>query len=73
MLPTLLALMVGSDALSHALTNPLLAAYVYGEGALTEYGLLEVERVDSLSQVMKDNRARGVKPPLVSFGRDGQA
>jgi prostaglandin-endoperoxide synthase 2 len=67
-LPTLLSLMVASDAFSHALTNPLLAAYVFGEGALTEYGLLELERVDCLSQIAKDNCTPGVRPPLTSFG-----
>jgi prostaglandin-endoperoxide synthase 2 len=66
-LPTLLSLMVASDAFSHALTNPLLAAYVFGQGALTDFGVLEVERVDSLFQIVKDNITPGIDVPLTSF------
>ena len=67
-LPTLLSLMVASDAFSHALTNPLLAAYVFGQGALTDFGMMELERVGALTDIVRDNCAPGTKPPLASFG-----
>lgn len=66
-LPTLLGVMVACDAFTHALTNPLLAASVYGEEALTDFGVKEVERVGSLADIMKQNCLQPEKPPLTSF------
>ena len=66
-LPTLLSYMVASDAFSHALTNPLLAAYVFDEGALTDFGVNEIERVGTLAQIAADNCAPRAKPPLTTF------
>ncbi|MGZ8359411.1 MAG: peroxidase family protein, partial [Allosphingosinicella sp.] len=70
-LPTLLGVMVASDAFSHALTNPLLAAYVFGKDSLTELGLEEFDRELTLQEIVNDNLAPGVGRPRVSFALPG--
>jgi prostaglandin-endoperoxide synthase 2 len=82
-LPELLSLMVASDAFSHALTNPLLAANVYGPDSLSEFGCEEIERfgrkspgvlgatrgVATLEQLVRDNCLPERRGVRVSFDR----
>lgn len=68
-LPPLLMRMVASDAFSQALTNPLLAAYVFGPQCFTTAGLDEIHRTRSFSDVVLRNLAPGAMKPLVSFTR----
>ena len=65
-LPKLLSLMVASDAFSHALTNPLLAAFVFGEDSLTPYGLEEFHKVRSFADIVAGVSATA-EPPRASF------
>jgi len=80
-LPPLLRQMVASDAFSHALTNPLLAANVYGPDAFSPFGMEEIERfgreapgplgaergLASLRQLVRDNCGPGETAGLASF------
>lgn len=81
LLPPLLTAMVASDAFSHALTNPLLGANVYGPDALTDFGAAEIERfgresrgwlgaergLASLQQLVVDNSSKKYPARLASF------
>lgn len=58
-LPPLLQLMVASDAFSQALTNPLLANFVYGADCFTDYGVGEIERTHSFADLVRRNRTEG--------------
>ena len=51
----LMRLMVGVDAFSQALTNPLLSENVFGEGAFTRTGLASVNATHSLDDVARRN------------------
>ncbi len=51
----LMAFMVGSDAFSQALTNPLLADGVYGAEAFSKAGLSELESTKSLNDIVQRN------------------
>jgi len=66
-LPETLLRMVGSDAFSQALTNPLLAAYVFGPECFTEVGIAEIGRTNSFRQVVLRNLAPGAATPTVTF------
>lgn len=51
----LMRLMVGADAFTQALTNPLLATSVYGEQAFTRVGLEAIEATSTLNDVGERN------------------
>ncbi|HEY0312247.1 MAG TPA: peroxidase family protein [Allosphingosinicella sp.] len=66
-LPDLLRRMVASDALSQALTNPLLANYVYGVDCFTAYGVDEIERLDGFADLVRLNRTPGTPSVAATF------
>ncbi|WP_198032850.1 peroxidase family protein [Mesorhizobium sp. L48C026A00] len=66
-LPPLLQRMVASDAFSQALTNPLLASFVYGVNCFTEYGVGEIERTGSFADVVHRNQTLGTEPVSADF------
>ena len=52
-LPTLLMRMVGVDAFSQALTNPLLSEHVYNAATFTQWGLDLITQTRSLGDILK--------------------
>lgn len=52
--------MVGYDAFTHALTNPLLADGVYGAAAFSEAGLAEIDATHSLEQLVRRNISKPI-------------
>ena len=52
-LPELLMKMVGVDAFSQALTNPLLSEHVWNEGTFTKWGFEEIAATRSLGDILK--------------------
>ena len=60
--------MVGIDAFSQALTNPLLSETVFGEQAFTDLGLAEIEDTNTLGDIVCRNLAGEERQdPRVSF------
>ena len=55
MLGDLMTRMVGYDAFTQALTNPLLSKYLYNEATFTKHGLREIEATDSLHDIFERN------------------
>jgi prostaglandin-endoperoxide synthase 2 len=51
----LMTYMVGVDAFSHALTNPLLGVNIFGEGTFSEIGLRTIEETGALQDIVKRN------------------
>lgn len=47
--------MVGVDAFSHALTNPLLSGNVFGEDTFSDIGLEEIENTSTFQDIVKRN------------------
>ena len=66
-LPDLLRGMVASDAFSQALTNPLLANYVYGADCFTRYGVEEIERLDGFQHLVRLNQTSGTPDAAATF------
>jgi prostaglandin-endoperoxide synthase 2 len=67
-LPTLMGTMVGADAFTQALTNPLLSDTVFGEKTFSDVGLAEIEATDVLRDVVHRNLAGEELPePGVTF------
>ncbi|SEG93309.1 prostaglandin-endoperoxide synthase 2 [Thermomonospora echinospora] len=58
-LPALMARMVGVDALSQALTNPLLAPRIFTEQTFTPLGMRLIRQTRSLSDVLNRNLPDG--------------
>lgn len=58
----LMFLMVGFDAFSQALTNPLLSKNVYGRQTFSEQGLKAVEETSTFREVVMRNLTEGVAP-----------
>jgi prostaglandin-endoperoxide synthase 2 len=54
-LPPLMGAMVGCDAFTQALTNPLLSETVFGEATFTAYGLAEIKRTNELRDILVRN------------------
>jgi hypothetical protein len=52
-LPSLLMTMVGVDAFSQALTNPLLSEHVYNAATFTDWGLVLIKQTHSLGDILK--------------------
>jgi hypothetical protein len=62
--------MVGVDAFSQALTNPLLAKDIYNERTFSAAGLHEIREINSLGDLVHRNvSTEGETEPLVSFDR----
>jgi prostaglandin-endoperoxide synthase 2 len=67
-LPTLMGTMVGCDAFTQALTNPLLSDTVFGEQTFSEVGLAEIADTNALHDIVRRNlRGEVRKDPLVTF------
>jgi prostaglandin-endoperoxide synthase 2 len=58
-LPALIGRLVGSDAFSQALTNPLLSANLYNERTFTAAGLKIIETTRDLSDILHRNLPAG--------------
>jgi prostaglandin-endoperoxide synthase 2 len=69
-LPTLMGTMVGCDAFTQALTNPLLSDTVFGEQAFSEVGLAEIENTNKLEDIVHRNLdGEELREPRVTFTR----
>jgi prostaglandin-endoperoxide synthase 2 len=55
-LPPLMTLMVGYDAFSHALTNPVLSERVYNEATFSKAGFASMRQVKTLADVLRGGR-----------------
>jgi prostaglandin-endoperoxide synthase 2 len=67
-LPTLMGTMVGADAFTQALTNPLLSETVFGEQTFSEIGLAEIDHTDTLQDIVHRNLAgEEEQDPPVTF------
>jgi prostaglandin-endoperoxide synthase 2 len=66
-LPSLMRTMVGADAFSQALTNPLLASNVWGERAFSELGLEIIDSTKTFKDIVERNKAPGSTVGYVSF------
>jgi prostaglandin-endoperoxide synthase 2 len=69
MLGDLMTLMVGVDAFSQALTNPLLSQNVYGEAAFSAVGMETIAATSSFADIVRRNTNVGSRK--VSFAFDG--
>ena len=63
MMGDLLTAMVGYDAFTQALTNPVLAPQVFTEATFTRAGLKIIRRTRSLQQILGPQRRRSRAPP----------
>ena len=70
-LPSLIGRLVGVDAFSQALTNPLLAANIYNELTFTRAGLEIIETTQTLSDILHRNLPAGSPRFEVSMDRNG--
>jgi prostaglandin-endoperoxide synthase 2 len=61
--------MVGADAFSQALTNPLLANAIYGERAFSEYGVGQLGATSKFADIVKRNLGAGQEMPHAAFTR----
>ena len=59
--------MVGLDAFSQALTNPLLSARVFNENTFTAQGMRAIEETRNLNDVINRNLAPGEEPVAISM------
>ncbi len=62
-LPGLLMRMVGVDAFSQALTNPLLSQHVFNAQTFTQWGFELIQDTHNLGQILKRNCAAGAVNP----------
>jgi len=70
-LPSLVGRMVGVDAFSQALTNPLLAPRVFNRETFSPLGWQEIKKTNSLSDVLNRNVTRRDRPYAVTMTRAG--
>ena len=70
-LPSLIGRMVGVDAFSQALTNPLLAPRVYSPETFSPLGWREIQRTKTLSDIVNRNVTVGDRPYEVRMTRSG--
>jgi prostaglandin-endoperoxide synthase 2 len=66
-LPTLMGTMVGADAFSQALTNPLLADGIYGEQTFSRVGLAAIGQTTRLGDIVRRNLPDGAAAPHVTL------
>lgn len=69
-LPSLIGRMVGIDAFSQALTNPLLAPRIYGESTFSAVGMDIIRATTSLSDLVSRNVPVGSPAYRVSMRRE---
>ena len=55
----LMTRMVGYDAFTHALTNPLMSVYVHNEHTFSQHGLSVIAETNSLEDIIKRNVQNG--------------
>lgn len=67
-LPELMGTMVGVDAFSQALTNPLLGPRMFSEQTFSKVGMAAIEDTNRLQDIVRRNVPPG-PPPRVSFER----
>jgi prostaglandin-endoperoxide synthase 2 len=66
----LMGTMVGVDAFSQAMTNPLLDPRIFSADTFSEAGLAEIKRTNSLCDIVRRNVPPAPAPkPKVSFDR----
>lgn len=65
----LMQLMVGVDAFTQALTNPLLSEHIYGAAAFTDVGLRSLEQTSSLDDIARRTLQLGAR--RLNFRRPG--
>ena len=70
-LPSLIGRMVGIDAFSQALTNPLLAPRVFTEETFSRRGMHLINETKTLSDLLHRNLADGSQKHFVSLTRRG--
>lgn len=70
-LPSLMGRMVGVDAFSQALTNPLLAPRVFNERTFTPLGMRLIAKTDTLSDLLHRNVPDSSGARFVSMTRRG--
>lgn len=70
-LPALMGRMVGVDAFSQALTNPLLSPRVFTEQTFSPRGMRVIRETMTLSDIVHRNTGRAQRPLFVSFTRRG--
>ena len=66
---TLIGRMIGIDAFSQALTNPLLAPCVFNEQTFSPYGKRVIEKTASISDILNRNLPPGERPYLATLTR----
>ena len=69
MLPSLIGRMVGIDAFSQALTNPLLAPGVFDESTFSPLGLQTIHTTRNLGEILQRNVPPRERPYLVTMTR----
>lgn len=70
-LPPLIGRMVGADAFSQALTNPLLAPRIFNEQTFSPLGMRLIHDTDTLSDLVHHNVPANSQRYFVSFTRQG--
>ena len=66
---TLIGRMVGIDALSQALTNPLLAPNIFNTETFSRYGMKVIEETQSISDILHRNIPDPERPYIASLTR----
>jgi prostaglandin-endoperoxide synthase 2 len=66
---TLIGRMVGIDAFSQALTNPLLAPNTFNTDTFSKYGMKVIEETQSISDVLHRNVPDPERPYIASLTR----
>jgi cytochrome P450 len=69
MLGNLMTLMVGVDAFSQALTNPLLSQNVYGEACFSAIGTEAIAATSSFADIVRRNTNIGLRKVSFAFDR----
>jgi prostaglandin-endoperoxide synthase 2 len=72
-LAPLMGRMVGIDAFSQALTNPLLSKHVYNHRTYSDYGWQELENTRTLSDILNRNVPKRTPDYRVSFTQPGKS
>jgi prostaglandin-endoperoxide synthase 2 len=68
-LPPLIGRLVGVDAFSQALTNPLVNPHIFNEGTFSNLGMDLIENTRNLSDVLRRNVPASGQPIFVSMTR----
>jgi prostaglandin-endoperoxide synthase 2 len=70
-LPALIGRLVGIDAFSQALTNPLLAPLIYNECTFSPYGMEVIESTNNLTTILHRNLPPGTREYAATMTRVG--